>query len=101
MVCWLIFCSLFALLALMFLGTVLACHAGRYLVKWVSVVKTVVPELAVCLAELPLDVISAPRILVAGTLVLSADPYTTVNALEVPPCLLIEVPASTEIPVLK
>ena len=101
LVCWLFFCSLFALLALMFLGAVLVCYAGKYVVAWTNAVHTVIPELAVCLVELPLDVISAPRILVTGTLALSADPYTPVTALEVPPCLLIEVPASTEIPVLK
>ena len=101
LVCWLFFCSLFALLALMFLGAVLACYAGKYLVAWTTAAHTVIPKLAVRLAELPLDVISAPRILVTGTLALPADPYTTVNALEVPPCLLIEVPATTEISVLE
>jgi hypothetical protein len=101
LVCWLFFCSLFVLLALVFLGAVLVGYAGKYLVAWTTAVHTVIPELAVCLVELPLDVISAQRILVTGTLALSADPYTPVNALEVPPCLLIEVPASTEIAVLK
>ena len=100
-VCWLFFCSLFALLALMFLGVVLVCYAGKYVVAWTNAVHTVIPELAVCLVELPIDIISTPRILVTGTLTLSADPYTPVNALEVPPCLLIEVPASTEISVLE
>jgi hypothetical protein len=101
LVCWLLFCSLFALLALMFLGAVLACYAGKYLVAWTTAAHTAIPELAVCLVEHPLDVISAPRILVTGTLALSADPYTIVNPLDVPPFLLIEVPASTEISVLK
>ena len=96
LVCWLFFCSLFALLAVMFLGAVLACYAGKYLVAWTTAARTVIPELAVCLVELPLDVISAPRILVTGTLALPADPFTTMNALDVPPSLLIEVPASTK-----
>jgi hypothetical protein len=99
--CWLFFCSLFAMLAVMFLGAVLACYAGKYLVAWTTAVHTVIPELAVCLAEPPLDVVSVPHILVTGTPALSADPYTTVSALEVPPCLLIEVPASTETSVLE
>jgi len=101
LVCWLFFCSLFVLLVLMFLGAVLACYAGKYLLAWTTAVHTVIPELAVCPGDLPLAVISAPLILVARTRALAADPYTTVNALKVPPCLLIEVPSPTEITVRK
>jgi hypothetical protein len=106
LVCWLLFCSLFAVLAVMFLGALLAFYAGKRLVAWTTAAHTVIPQLAVCLVELPLDVISAPRILVTGTIALSAVPYTTVNALtvnalDVPACLLIEVPAPTEINVSK
>jgi hypothetical protein len=101
LVCWLFFCSLFAVLALMFLGAVLACYAGKYLLAWTTAAHTVIPKLAVCLVELPLDVISAPGILITWTIALSADPSTTVDALDVPACLLVEVPVSTEISVLK
>jgi len=94
LVCWLFFCSLFAVVALIFLGAVLACHAGQYLVKWVRVAKTVIPELAVCIAELPQEPVSGPRILVAATLPLSVDLYTTVNTLDAHSRLLIEVAPS-------
>jgi len=100
LVCWLFFCSLFAVVALIFLGAVLACHAGQYLVKWVRVAKTVIPELAAVIAELPQEVSPGPRILVTGTLALSAAPYTTVNALEAQSRLLIEAapPAGDDVP---
>lgn len=96
LVCWLFFCALFAVLALMFLGAVLACYAGQYVVKWVSATNTVIPELAVRLAELPQEVMSVPRILVAGTLSLPAAPYESVNARDANSCLLIEAAHSAE-----
>jgi len=96
LVCWLLFCSFFAALALLFLGAMLACYAGLYLVRWASVSTTIIPELAACLAELPREAISGPRILVAGTLALSAAPSITVKALDTQPCLLIEKLLSTE-----
>ena len=81
LVCWLFFCSLFAMLALAFLAIVLACYAGQYLAKWVSVARTVIPELAVCLVELPQEVGSGPHIIVAGPLKLTAGPCVVVNPL--------------------
>ena len=94
LVCWFFFCSFFVLLGLMFLGAVLAWHAGQYLAKWVRVARTVIPEMTVRLVELPQEAISSPRILITGTLALSAAPYTTVNALEAQSPLLIEVAPS-------
>src|ERR1700739_1630374 len=47
--CWLIFCSLLAALVLISLGIVLVCFAGRLLLKRLSVVKTVIPELVLAL----------------------------------------------------
>jgi hypothetical protein len=38
LVCWLLFCSLFALLAVLFLGSVLACYAVHHLLNWPSAV---------------------------------------------------------------
>jgi hypothetical protein len=91
LVCWLFFCSFFALLALMFLGAVLACYAGRRLVKWVRAANTVVPELAVWLAESPQETSSGPRILVSGTLKLSAGSRIPEDVLDPASWLLIEV----------
>lgn len=53
LICWLLFCSLFAVLALMLLGTVLACYAGQYFVGWLRVANAVIPDLAADLGELP------------------------------------------------
>jgi hypothetical protein len=91
LVCWLFFCSAFAVLALILLGAVLACYAGQTLVKRLSVAKTVIPESLVCLGELPQEVSSGPRIIVAGAVKLAAGPYAAVNALDDYSCQLIEV----------
>jgi len=96
LVCWLLFCSLFALLSLMFLGVVLACSAGEYLVKWVSVANEVIPELAVCPAEFPPEAISGPRILVAGTIKLAADPCAVLSELDLHSGVLIEIVSPAE-----
>jgi hypothetical protein len=96
LVCWLFLCSLFALIALPFLGAVLACLAGQYLLKWVSAEKTLIPELAVRFAELPPDAISAPRILVAGALETVTGPYACVDAPASHSGRLINVASSSE-----
>ena len=67
LVCWLLFCSFFAVLALIILGAVLACQAGHYLVRWVRAAYIVIPELVAGLAQPPQEDISGPRILVADT----------------------------------
>jgi hypothetical protein len=96
LVCWLFFCLLFGILSLICLGAVLTFYAGQYLVKWVNVANTVIPELVVCLAELPQETASGPRILVAGTLEAAAGPYASVNALGARSRLLIEVTPSAD-----
>ena len=52
--CWLLFCSLFALLAVLFLAGVLACFAVQHLLNGIGVAKTVITGLAVHLADVPL-----------------------------------------------
>jgi hypothetical protein len=96
LVCWLFLCSLFALIALPFLGAVLAWLAGQYLLKWVSAAKTLIPELAVRFAELPPDAISAPRILVAGTPASMTGPYASVDVLAPHSGRLINVVSSSK-----
>jgi hypothetical protein len=96
LVCWLVFCSLFALLAVLLLGSVLACYAVHHLLNWMSVAKTVSPELVASLARIPQEIGATPRILVAGTLETLAGPYPPVNALDAHSSLLIKVPPSTE-----
>ena len=80
--CWLLLCSFFAVVAVMFLCAVLAWYAGKYLVKWVSVTKTIIPELAVRFAELPQEAISGLGILIAGTLKTPASTEASLDALE-------------------
>jgi hypothetical protein len=96
LVCWLFFSSLFVVLALMFLGIVLACYAGQHLVHWVRVAKRVIPELAVCLVETPQEAILEPRILVAGTIKLSAGSYALVEAIDPASFLRIEIAPSAQ-----
>ena len=84
LVCWLLFCSFFAVVVLMFLGAVLACHAGYYLVTCVRAAYTVIPELVAGLAQPPEEDISAPRILIADT-------PASVDAFSVHAALLIKV----------
>jgi hypothetical protein len=89
--CWLLLCSFFAVVALMLLGAVLAWYAGKYLVKWVSVAKTIIPELAVRFAELPQEAISGMESLVARTLTKPASTDLSLEVLEAPSGVLIEV----------
>ena len=67
LICWLFFCLFFAVAVLMFLGAVLACQAGHYLVRWVRAAYIVIPELVAGLAQPPQEDISGSRILVAYT----------------------------------
>jgi len=91
LVCWLLLCSFFAVVALILLGAVLAWYAGRYLVKWVSVAKTIISELAVRFVELPQEAISGLEILVAGTLKTPASTDASLDALGAHSGILIEV----------
>jgi hypothetical protein len=59
-VCWLFFSLLFVLLALLILGGVFACSAGKYVTRWAWARTTapVTPALALSSAELQLTTIS-------------------------------------------
>jgi hypothetical protein len=96
LVCWLLFCSLFAVLALMLLGSVLAFHAGRSLVKWMRAGNEVISELTVCLAELPPEAIAWPGILATGALKLAAAPYAVVSVPDADSCVPIEIASPAE-----
>jgi len=87
--CWLIFCSLFALLAVLLLVSVLTWHAGLHLVKWAKAVNTLIRELVACLEDPPQVAISGPRILVA-------DLQPPLDALGAHSSLLIEVWPATQ-----
>lgn len=91
LVCWLLFCSLFAVLALMLLGFVLAFHAGRNLVKWVRAASAVIPELVACLTELSPEAISGPGIHATGAPQLAAGPYAVVSVPDADSCVPIEI----------
>jgi hypothetical protein len=61
LVCWLFFSLLFVLLALVILGGVLACYAGKYATHWASTTAPITPVLALGSAELHLKMISGTR----------------------------------------
>ena len=97
LVCWLFFCSFFAALALTLLGIGFAYSAVHHFLKWLSVVKVVIPKLAVVLAEVPKEPVSAPQVLAAATLNLSLAPCTPLIALNSASCLRIElVPSAAD-----
>jgi hypothetical protein len=95
LVCWLFFCFLFAALAIVFLGALLACYAAQYILNWVGAANTVNPELVVCLPELPPQAVLGARVLVAPILEPTAGPYAPMDALDVRSGLLLAVPPST------
>jgi len=90
LVCWLFFCSFFAVLALILLGGALAAFAGQHFLKFFSVVKLIIPELAAAIAEVPQGVVSVPPILAATTLEFSGGPCRPVAALDSCSYFLIE-----------
>jgi hypothetical protein len=96
LVCWLFFCFFFAVVALTFLGIGFAYSAVHHFLKWLSVVKAVIPELAVALAEVPEEPVSAPPVLAAATLNLSLAPCAPRIALNSASCLRIELAPSSE-----
>jgi hypothetical protein len=61
LVCWLFFCLLFVLLALVILGGVLAAHAGNHAIHWASTAVRVAPMVALDSDEIQLDAISGAR----------------------------------------
>jgi hypothetical protein len=60
LVCWLFFSLLFVVLALLMLGGVLACYAGKCATHWVRMAAPVSAVLALASAELPLKIIPVP-----------------------------------------
>jgi len=61
LVCWLFFCLLFVLLALVILGGVLAAHVGSQAIHWASTAVRVAPMVALDSDEIQLDAISGGR----------------------------------------
>src|ERR1700694_1790120 len=53
--CWLFFSLLFVLLALVILGGVLACYAGKYFIHWASTAARATPAVALGSGELHLQ----------------------------------------------
>jgi hypothetical protein len=92
--CWLLFCSFFVFLAVLFLASVLACYAIHHLLDWMNMAKPVIPELAACLADIPQEVIPGLPILATGTFKLSTDTYATVDAFDSDASLSVKVARS-------
>jgi len=59
--CWLFFKILFAVLALLILGAVLAWYAWIYASHWARTTTPVAPVLVLATAEVPLETISGAR----------------------------------------
>jgi hypothetical protein len=101
LVCWFLFCSLFAVLALLFLTAVLAWYAGLKLVELSLVAKTLAPNLALWLSRLLQEAVPRPRIIVAGTLETVAIPSAAVAVLDPHSYLVVEIAPAAERDVLK
>jgi hypothetical protein len=82
LVCWLIFCSFFAVLALALFAAVLAAFAGQYFLKLLSVAKLVIPELVAAFVAAPQRPAAVPPILAAVTLNFPVDFCVPVVALD-------------------
>jgi hypothetical protein len=61
LVCWLFFSLVFVSLALVILGGVIACYAGKYAAHWVRTTASLTPVLASGSVELHLKTISVAR----------------------------------------
>jgi hypothetical protein len=61
LVCWLLFCLLFVLVALVILGGVLAAHLGSQAIHWMSIAFRTAPMVALDSDEIQLDAISVGR----------------------------------------
>jgi hypothetical protein len=61
LVCWLFFSLLFVSLALLILGGVLACYAGKYAAHWTRTAARATPALALSSGELRLKTISSGK----------------------------------------
>jgi hypothetical protein len=96
LVCWFLFCSFFAVLALLFLSALLAWYAGLRLVELSLVAKTLSPNLALWLPRLLQGAVPRPRIVVAGALKTVVLPLAAVTVLDRHSCLLIEIAPAAE-----
>ena len=96
LVCWLFFCSFFVALVLIFLGAVLTFRAGENLVKMLAVARKLAPKLALYLAQLLQQAISAPRIIAAAVPRSPADFSASVAMLDTHSCPLIQGVGSFE-----
>jgi hypothetical protein len=61
LVCWLFFCVLFVLLALLVLAGVIACYAGKHATRWARTAAPVSSGLALVSVELHLKAIPDAR----------------------------------------
>ena len=61
LVCWLLFCLIFVLLALVILSGVLAAHAGSEAIHWVSITFRTASLVALDSDEIQLDALSGGR----------------------------------------
>jgi len=61
LVCWLFFSLLFVSLALVILGSVLTCYAGKYVTVWARTATGVTPVVAIGSGKLHLKNISNAR----------------------------------------
>ena len=95
LVCWLLFCSVFAVLALIIFGVMLGTVAGQYLLKMLSVAKLVIADLVAALVAAPQRSRAVPSILAAATHKFPAGSCNSVVPLESGSYLLIE---STHMP---
>ena len=102
LVCWLLFCSFFSLLALVFLSVVLAFYAGRHLVQRLRAVNvnTLIPVLVARLAELSQEPILGPRLLTTWAFKLAVGLYPAVNLPDDDPRIRVEIasPLESDVP---
>jgi hypothetical protein len=97
-VCWLFLCSCFAVLALILFAAMLAAFAGQNFLRWLSVAKLVIPELAAALAEIPQGLASVAPILAFATLKFPVGSCRPVVALDSAPYHPIEAAPLAEEP---
>jgi hypothetical protein len=99
LVCWLFFCSFFAVLAVALFAAVLASLAGQYFLKLFSVAKLVILDLAAALAAAPRRPATVRPFLATATFKFPVDSCSTVVALVSASYLLVESTPLPEKPV--
>jgi len=91
LVCWLFLCSIFAALGLVLLATTLAWYAGQKLLELSSGAKTLIPKLALWLAQSLERVLSGPRIIASEASQPPAGPSVAAGILDRRACLVVEL----------